>query len=279
MNKTLTIIGTASAFILTSGWSFAQSTGGPETMPPEVEERPELPDETKDLIADYRTEQEAIREERRAAVAAYLEENPEATADEVRAVIEDFNEANAERLEAQAEARAEIRDDLAELAPEVPVETQEKIDEYNANAQVLRDGRKAAVDALLEENPEATPEEIREVVRTYNADNIEAIQAQAELRRDIKTDIADLRPGPTPLERRRDGVEMRVRKAAVRAVAAEMKDEREETRALLEEATDREEKEQILADFREARRATIAELTAELKAEAEERRNARESGE
>lgn len=218
-------------------------------LPPEFEERPELPPETRELIVQYREDQLAIRTDRTAAVASYLEENPNASAEEIREVVKAFNEENADLLAAQAEARQAIREDIRELLPELPEETQDKLVEYRSEAERLRTGRRAAVDAHLSENPDATPEEIRNVVAAYNQANSEDIANNIALRRDIRGDVRELRDLPPPLDRETVSARRQEILANVEGLSAELKALRAELKQDLQaEGAD---KEAIIREFRE----------------------------
>jgi len=242
-------------------------------MPPVAEERPEFPAETRDLIVDYRTEQLSIRSDRSAEVAAYLEQNPEATAEELRAVIQDFNEQNADRLESQADLRQAIREDVREVLPDLPQEVQDKMVAYTAEAERLRTGRRETVSAFVEANPDATTEEIRTVVADYNRENAEDIVANTELRREIRSDVRDLRGSARPLDREAVSERRQQIRANVAGLARDLKDLRADLKDQLQ--ADGADREAIIREFRQSR----AEILRQAKEETRERVQAeREEG-
>jgi len=257
MKKQNTIIAVCSMLALALSVASAQTATNPEPIPPESDERPELPPETKALIVDYRTEQLSIRSDRTAAVGEYLDENPDATPEEIRAVVEAFNQDNADRLAAQAEIRQAIREDIREFTPDLPEDLQDKMIAYRGEAERLRTGRREAVSEYVEQNPDASAEEIRTVVADYNRANAEDIVANAQLRREIRRDVRDLRDLPEALPREVVTHRRQQIRQQLANMSGEMKQLRQETREQLqEEGANRRE---IVRNFIEARREILAE--------------------
>lgn len=180
MNTATKTLGALLALLLISSFTYGQNSNIRDTVV--------VPEETKALIDAHKEAQAAIREDRRAVVDALLAENPDASRDDVRAAIEEWNELNADRLEAQQVLREEIRADL-QSANGLPEAIRADIDAYRAESERLKEGRRAAVAAYKEANPDATPEEILEVVEAYNLENAENIVANRQLARDIRQDI------------------------------------------------------------------------------------------
>ncbi|MGJ8637819.1 MAG: hypothetical protein ACSHYA_00375 [Opitutaceae bacterium] len=199
-NKIQTTLGVLSALFLSSTVAFAFS-GGDGTF--ERRDRlgsVDISEETQLLIDEHKAEQEEIRAERKAAAEAFLETNPEATREEIRAVIEQWNEDNADRLADQQELRDEIKEDIKE-AVALPEELQADIDAHRAESARLKEGRRTAVSEFVEANPEATSEEIRAVITAYNETNAAEIVANLELGQTIRAALKELRPEANPIER------------------------------------------------------------------------------
>lgn len=222
---------------------------GNDVMPPDIEPRPELPEETRELMQQHREQQQVIREARLQVVEDYLAENPDATAEEIRMQIEQWNEVNAELIEAQQALREDIREDLKEIADNaIPEDIREDMGIYRDTAQQIREGRRAAVEGFLNDNPDATPEQVREVVQAYNLENAEVIAANQQLRREIRQDLRDLRDGPTPMS-------IQNRRQEIRQVANQLSVLRETVREQLQEPEAN--RQAIIEQFRSDRRAIL----------------------
>ncbi len=180
MHTATKTLGALLALLLTGSFTYGQNI--------DIQDNVAVPEETKALIDEHKEEQAAIREDRRTVVDTLLAENPDASRDEVRAAIEEWNELNADRLEAQQVLREEIRADLQDVNG-LPEAIRADIDAYRAESERLRQGRRAAVAAYKAANPDATPAEILEVVEAYNLENAEGIVTNRQLGRDIRQTI------------------------------------------------------------------------------------------
>lgn len=169
--------------LLSGGVAFAQTESTPELppAPPEVvNQNPEL----KALIESFRTENQALRAELKAALA----ELDEPTREEIRAATQAFRTENAERIAAQKalaeEIRAAVREIRADrprpnLPPELVAAHQAFRDAQQALRQAQRDLREALRGAANAEEREAILASFREAQRAR-------LQALKDAQRDLR---------------------------------------------------------------------------------------------
>ncbi len=152
------------------------------------EAAPDLPEDVKADMAAYRSEAERLREGRRAAVTAFMEANPGASPEEIRAEVQAYNVANAEAIRANLALGQSIREELRSLRP-----TPQPLDRSAAREQ-LRGHREQVADRAeqvrqqrqeLNGRERLTPAERREWMRA----NAELLRAEREaIRKEIEAE-------------------------------------------------------------------------------------------
>jgi len=247
---------------LIAGATFAQPgppEGFPGGMDPEFEAPDflnEVPEEILELRAEVKAMRDALRDSRRTALEALGED---ATIAEKREAMEAWHEANAGALAEVHALSQELRDLIHEYRPddpifEVPDEIKEKRNALQEQRAALAESRRAAIDALGED---PTDEEIRETVEAWreaNADAIADARALADELRDWFRENRPPRPLPPVIAQRR---------AEFRDNMQDIRDNRRQLRQRLQNPDlTEEEREQIIAEFREQQREFVQERKA-----------------
>lgn len=224
MNKKIqSILCVVSALLLSSTFASAALDGGERIIPVSLEE--------------LKASKESIRADRKAAVEAFLESNPEATREEVSAVVYGWNKENAELLAAHKELRERYKStldlpDFARGGSQPPVELKADIDAHRAESARLKSGRRTAVSDFVEANPEATKEEIRAVIAAYNETNADEIAANRELGESIRVLLKEHGPKARPVKRSDARERFQSKRDRLKNKADEYKEARKELRNL-----------------------------------------------
>jgi len=256
------IIITLCSLGLIAGTTFAQpgpGNGSPGNVPPGIEVPDidkEIPSEILDLRAEIKAMRDDLRDSREEALEALGED---ATIVEKRNAMEAWREANSDALGEVQELSQELRELIRDYRSEdprfeIPDDIIEKREALREQRATLAESRKAAIDAL---GDEATDEEIRAAIEDWREENATAIAAARALADELRDWFRENRP-PRP------------RPAAVAQRRAEfrknMQDIRENRRELRQSLQDpnltEEEREQLIADFREQQREFIQERKA-----------------
>lgn len=201
MKRTSTLILTLA---LTAGGSLIASAQqervGQPVTPPVVErpiapERPTLPAELQEMIADHRAMQEALREAREAFNLSLEGLSPEA----VRAAVAAFRAEHAEEIAAVQALAAQIREAMEEFRaanprPERPIrELPPELAALREQIVAKRDEMIAARDALREQLRNATLEERRQLHEEFRASQALLQNEIRELRRQMREEAAAIR--------------------------------------------------------------------------------------
>lgn len=227
----------------------------PDIMPPDV--AGEIPEEIRSLHEEVKALRDSLRESRNALLESLGED---ATREEKLAALTAWHEENAATIEEMQLLSQELRDLIRENRPgdppfgEVPEEIQVLRDELHEKRQSLAESRRDAILALGEDPTDEAVRDAIEAWREANADAIAEVRDLAVELRDWFRENRPGRPGPaiTP--------GMAQRRADFRANVREMRQNRRDFgKQMANPDLSEEERQEIIATFREEQRQLIEE--------------------
>ena len=163
---------------------------GDRKMPKRLQ-KPEIPEELKEKIAQVKESEKALHQEIKAKIEGL---GKEASREEIKATVEAFKESNKDRIEEIKEAHAAIKGDINANRPEKP-ERPELTQELKVKVEALHSARKEMHEAQKELHKnlkDASKEDRKELITAFKEANKakhEEIKTQAK---EVKEEIRSL---------------------------------------------------------------------------------------